>query len=378
MLSLILRPHSLACPSHSSSYTQLELANFRSDQAPHHPTSVRTWLLPEPVNQSEPPFCAQANSSLTMLYHEVSSISMTYVRTEQHLYSLIIAIEPENIEHPPISNDEEQGARIDEIAVDWVDFVRDKGAGDVEAEGRATGERKQAMAAPEISQRSAGAQEPRRSVPGSAARTQVSNRSATASTTSNRKSPSSPSDLSLQPLLAHLPGSHSLTTDNQPRPLDASVASGVTQVGRGIVHLFRHAPPAALLASLDAHPVGEGSRSGAKVTASGTQSGPDYAGQQAEGEDGSLVAILAVPVWMRPADFLEFIGGWGTCLEGVRMIRYVDFFANVTGIIMSEQSHTGSGFRRRGQAYQAVKLLLPTAPTYCSNSATACKLPTSW
>ncbi|EIW72206.1 hypothetical protein TREMEDRAFT_21329, partial [Tremella mesenterica DSM 1558] len=37
--------------------------------------------------------------------------------------------------------------------------------------------------------------------------------------------------------------------------------------------------------------------------------------------DGSLVAILAVPAWMRPADFLEFIGGWGTCLEGVRMIR---------------------------------------------------------
>jgi len=33
---------------------------------------------------------------------------------------------------------------------------------------------------------------------------------------------------------------------------------------------------------------------------------------------------LAVPAWMRPADFLEFIGGWGTCLEGVRMIRSVN------------------------------------------------------
>lgn len=309
-------------------YMQLELADSCSGQAPRRSglSHVHTvGLRPEPVD-CLPIFRAQANSSLMMLYHEISSISMTYVRAEQHLYSLIIAIEPDHIEHPPISNDEEQGARVDEIEVDWVDFVRDKGAGDAEAAGKDTGESRQAMAASETLLGSVGGTGQRRQVPGSAGQGQVSNRSASASNASNRKSTSSPSDLSLQPLLAHLPGSHSLTADNQPRPLDASVASGVTQVGRGIVHLFRHAPPASLLASLDAHPVGEGSRSGAKVAAFSTQSGPDYAGQQAEGEDGSLVAILAVPAWMRPADFLEFIGGWGTCLEGVRMIRYAEIF----------------------------------------------------
>jgi BRCA1-associated protein len=113
-----------------------------------------------------------------------------------------------------------------------------------------------------------------------------------------------PDDLSLQPLLGHFPG---------PNPLDTTSASGVSSVGRGIVHLFRHAPPPTLIASLDAHPVGESSTSAGKAE--------DWAGDRAEGEDGSLIAILAVPAWMRPADFLEFIGGWTTCLEGVRMIR---------------------------------------------------------
>jgi BRCA1-associated protein len=98
--------------------------------------------------------------------------------------------------------------------------------------------------------------------------------------------------------------------------------------------LFKHAPPASLIASLDAHPIGEGSRSAASRRASPIKQpesetgGPDYAGQRAEGEDGSLVAILAVPAWMRPADFLEFIGGWSTCLEGVRMIRRVQSYSS--------------------------------------------------
>jgi BRCA1-associated protein len=61
--------------------------------------------------------------------------------------------------------------------------------------------------------------------------------------------------------------------------------------------------------------VGEGSGS----AVSGNKD--EWGGERAEGEDGSLIAILAVPAWMRPADFLEFIGGWSTCLEGVRMIR---------------------------------------------------------
>ncbi|TXT10788.1 hypothetical protein VHUM_02293 [Vanrija humicola] len=116
--------------------------------------------------------------------------------------------------------------------------------------------------------------------------------------------PETPDSLSRQPLLAHIPG---------PNPVDTTTAStGVAVLGRGVVHLFKHEPPPSLIARLEGQN-GESSRSG---TAEG-----DYAGDQAEGEDGSLVAILAVPAWMRPADLLEFLGGWATGLEGVRMIR---------------------------------------------------------
>lgn len=101
-----------------------------------------------------------------------------------------------------------------------------------------------------------------------------------------------------------------------------------------MVHLFRHAPPASFIASLEAHPIGESSKAKANsqsrsASASegglgrGEEDGGEWEGERAEGEDGSLIAILAVPAWMRPSDFLEFIGGWGTCLEGVRMIRWV-------------------------------------------------------
>lgn len=246
---------------------------------------------------------------------QYAACSMTRPHVDQPLYSLIIATTAGEVTDTPSSEDgSATPSRLGQIEVDWVDFVRDKDAQanldrpDIDS-GMSQGEAGSSVG-------TSGATE--RRVPGSASR-QVS-RSARPST--KRRTPSSPSDLSLQPLLAHLPGHGGPSGDSHPHPLDASVASGVTQVGRGVVHLFRHAPPASLIASLDAHPIGEGSQSAtsrAAKTVSPAQL--DYAGQQAEGEDGSLVAILAVPAWMRPADFLEFIGGWGTCLEGVRMIR---------------------------------------------------------
>ena len=131
-------------------------------------------------------------------------------------------------------------------------------------------------------------------------------RNSTPSSSTAYKAATDPDALSLQPLVAHFPS---------PNPLDTSVDSGLNTVGRGVVHLFRHAPAPSVIASIDAHPVGESSSAGSDQG--------EWAGERAEGEDGSLVAILAVPAWMRPADFLEFIGGWATCLEGVRMIRWV-------------------------------------------------------
>lgn len=208
--------------------------------------------------------------------------------TRNQLYSIIIAIQPElQADFEEHQEHQSEDWRLGAIEVDWVDFTREK-TFDTSKE--------MSEAIPKTGSTSRRKPTTGRVVPGAA------------TTSSNITQPTkrrpTPDDLSLQPLLAHFPG---------PNPLDSSVAQGVTQVGRGVVHLFRHPPPSNLIASLDAHPVGESSRA--------SKEGGEWAGDKAEGEDGSLIAILAVPAWMRPADFLEFIGGWGTCLEGVRMIR---------------------------------------------------------
>lgn len=221
---------------------------------------------------------------------------MSSSTARSQLYSIIIAIQPDYDSFDETAQGSaEEDWRLGDIEVDWVDFTREKST-------------EVSRTMPEVSgasSRSAGASGTRRkptsnrTIPGAPPSEERPSQS--------KKRPT-PDDLSLQPLLAHFPG---------PNPLDSSVAKGVTQVGRGVVHLFRHPSPAGLIASLDAHPVGESSKAAAKAG----KEGGDWAGDRAEGEDGSLIAILAVPAWMRPADFLEFIGGWGTCLEGVRMIR---------------------------------------------------------
>ncbi|ORY22384.1 hypothetical protein BCR39DRAFT_487923 [Naematelia encephala] len=240
------------------------------------------------------------------------------------IYSFIITTYPETTTTtiPPSTLDstadlppEGDDWRLGEITVDWVDFTREK---DLEVD-----DSKMASSSSSSSQLNSKNRRPSngRNIPGSNPHSHTHTHSSSSPSPSSRRNKkgggsgsgsqaqlTSPEDLSLQPLLAHFPG---------PNPLESSVASGVSVVGRGVVHLFRHAPPASLVASIDAHPVGESSR--ARPLES--KEGGEWAGERAEGEDGSLIAILAVPAWMRPADFLEFIGGWATCLEGVRMIR---------------------------------------------------------
>lgn len=230
------------------------------------------------------------------------------ITAKSHFYSIVIAIhspEPAESSEEPIDD-----WRLGEINVDWVDFTREKSI-DMPPEAPASSTSTTSPAAGPSSSSSRRKGPTQKPVPGSSAT------AAASTSTTSKKKPSStdPDALSLQPLLAHFPG---------PNPLDSSVAQGVSAVGRGVVHLFRHAPPAHLIASLDGHPVGEGSGSGSRsAERPRSVSKDEWSGDRAEGEDGSLIAILAVPAWMRPADFLEFIGGWSTCLEGVRMIRQV-------------------------------------------------------
>ncbi|KAL7424550.1 hypothetical protein Q5752_000234 [Cryptotrichosporon argae] len=242
-----------------------------------------------------------------------------------HFYSIVIAVYPDSPLSPPStdpdsptpttpadgSGDGGGDWRLGDITVDWVDYTREK-SGDAMHEP--------APSAPPAGVRRKARPEPARYVPGSsaasastspspAASAAISTAPSAAGASRARPRPSSPSSLSLQPLLAHLPAAHR----PPPAPLSGTpTAAGITDVGRGVVHLFKHAPPAAVVARLD----GGGEPSGA-AAAEGAWAAPD----RAEGEDGSLVAVLAVPAWMRPSDFLEFIGGWATGLEGVRMIR---------------------------------------------------------
>ncbi|KAL1408751.1 hypothetical protein Q8F55_005564 [Vanrija albida] len=217
---------------------------------------------------------------------------MTYSHTKSdyNTYSIVIAVHPEQeqLEH----ND----WRLGEIEVDWIDFTREKSTNKDWEEERGMVDKPRPAA------------QGSRSVPGSRARSSLDAGGSNLVRIKPRKRntpepPETPDSLSRQPLLAHIPG---------PIPVDTTTATGVSLFGRGVVHLFKHEPPPSLIARLEGQN-GESSRSG---TAEG-----DYAGEHAEGEDGSLVAILAVPAWMRPADLLEFLGGWATCLEGVRMIR---------------------------------------------------------
>ncbi|WVQ83721.1 hypothetical protein IAT38_005865 [Cryptococcus sp. DSM 104549] len=249
----------------------------------------------------------------------------TYPTPPANLYSLIIAIHSTADAPTPDTDDPastpDADWRLGDITVDWVDFTREKSVDKPQPPDMAP---ESSAGSSSVARGGAKKSTPQpKPVPGS---------STSARTTPSKRRPqqashtATPSALSLQPLLAHFP---------TPTPLSSSFASGTSSVGRGVVHLFKHAPPATLIASLDAHPVGESSRSaatgagageaGSRAGASGSNGaevrGEDWAGERAEGEDGSLIAILAVPAWMRPADFLEWLGGWGTCVEGVRMIR---------------------------------------------------------
>ncbi|KIR27763.1 BRCA1-associated protein [Cryptococcus deuterogattii LA55] len=219
-----------------------------------------------------------------------------------NLYSIIIAIHSPASETQQQEQQHPQGAdwRLGDITVDWVDFTREKSVGkrDMPRNQHSSSQESKNRLTPQG-----------RSVPGSS--TAVSNSkpktSRSQTPTQHKSSKDDPDSLSLQPLLAHFPS---------PTPMSSSYAQGISSLGTGVVHLFRHAPPPSLIADIDNHPFGSSSRSAGEAS-----SKQGWSGESAEGEDGSLIAILAVPAWMRPADFLEFIGGWGTCLEGVRMIR---------------------------------------------------------
>ncbi|WVN90047.1 uncharacterized protein L203_105282 [Cryptococcus depauperatus CBS 7841] len=221
---------------------------------------------------------------------------------QQNFYSLIIVIHsPASAYHSADPRNEKyrEGTdwRLGEFSVDWVDFTREKSV------DRKTMGKDDPVDTANSSKNNNMESKPKSTSQG---RNMQGFSHVKSKNSQQSKSKSSSKDnLSLQPLLGHFPS---------PSPLSSSYAQGISSLGTGVIHLFKHSPPPSLIASIDSHPDGQSSKD--QLAKEG-----EWDGDSAEGADGSLVAILAVPAWMRPADFLEFIGGWGTCLEGVRMIR---------------------------------------------------------
>lgn len=174
------------------------------------------------------------------------------------LYSIVIAL------HPASSSSTDY--RLGDLSIDWIDYDSEKqiNEGDEREKG----------------------------LLGAGAPTTRNGRSRSTSATSEGSSKSLPN----QPMAG--PSRHR--------------TQGTTELGQGILHLFKHAPPLTLLETLEA----DMSKDNSMILEGASSS-------QAEGEDGTLVAILAVPGWMGVEDFVGWLGAWTTCLEGLRMLRDV-------------------------------------------------------
>ena len=127
----------------------------------------------------------------------------------------------------------------------------------------------------------------------------------------------SPRPLSRSPASEHGPGI--------PYPVQRQT-QGTTELGPGVIHLFKHAQPLSILEALEADMAASGNRKEGdgktKKEASMQKATAGAEGQgDAEGQDGTLIAILAVPIWMDVANLADWLGAWTTCLEGYRMIR---------------------------------------------------------
>jgi BRCA1-associated protein len=111
-------------------------------------------------------------------------------------------------------------------------------------------------------------------------------------------------------------------------PLPTNVTTGTSELGPGVVHLFKHPPPVGTLNEI----------ASSYASAVPAQNETVDARDEAEGADGTLLAVLAVPAWMRPSDFVDFAGGWTAYLEGIRMIRWGCRRPDISGAVSLSSS----------------------------------------
>jgi BRCA1-associated protein len=201
------------------------------------------------------------------------------------LYSIIIALEEQH-------DSSERDYREGDICIDWVDYHSEKDVGNQELGSG-----------------------------GLVSRAKPSPVPAHQAVTSSPLSPNA-SDHSEK---VRKPLSRSATSESGlgvPYPVQRQT-QGTTELGPGVIHLFKHAQPLSLLESLEADlskPKDDKTKGDERPEGNAQTSTPT-ANVDAEGQDGTLIAILAVPIWMDVANLANWLGAFTVCLEGYRMIR---------------------------------------------------------
>lgn len=121
--------------------------------------------------------------------------------------------------------------------------------------------------------------------------------------------------------------------------LDTSVAvfepatsqtSGTANLPEGIVHIFKESP--------HAHPLTSTTKaSTSKSSGISPSFAPSSSQGQSYGEKQTIVAVLAVPPWMTPSDFLAFVAPAADTMKHLRLVR--DVSPNRTMVIIQFKDH---------------------------------------
>ncbi|KAI5121493.1 hypothetical protein M0805_006530 [Coniferiporia weirii] len=112
--------------------------------------------------------------------------------------------------------------------------------------------------------------------------------------------------------------------------------SGTTNLPDGVVHIFRES-------TQDGYPAAAASTS--KTVASGTplnaaSTSSEHASRVTSDPDSAIVAVLAVPPWMAPSDFLAFVAPAAEGMKHLRLIRDVSPNRTMVVIQFRDTAHS--------------------------------------
>lgn len=127
--------------------------------------------------------------------------------------------------------------------------------------------------------------------------------------------------------------------------------SGSTNLPEGVVHIYRDLATTGDSKTLAAHEIPPSSSSDAVKSGAGS----------ASDSQGLILAVLAVPAWMTPSDFLAFVSPASDGVALLRMIRYdaltISQSAFISSRLLSETR------RRTGLSSYSSSGRLPSPPS---------------